>query len=214
MTAGPRAPRPWLQKTISILTLLMMIGALLLAFILILPTLLGYERYVIVSGSMEPTVPVGAVIYDEVVPVQDIETGDIITFVPPPEYGIDDPVTHRVIEISIAGENTSQPGARLFRTKGDANEDPDAWKMVLDGPDQARYVHHIPYVGYVYMALHVRWVQVLLIGLPALALVAYLGTSLWRLSAEGVREERRREQEPDQSDQPDQPDQEQAGAVS
>ena len=121
--------------------------------ILILPTLLGYERYVIVSGSMEPTIPVGAVIYDEVVPVDDIETGDIITFVPPPEYGIDDPVTHRVIEISIAGENTSHPGARLFQTKGDANEDPDAWKMVLDGPDQARYVRHIPYVGYVYMAL-------------------------------------------------------------
>ena len=208
MTSGPR---PWVRKAISIVTLLMMIGALVLALILILPTLLGYERYVIVSGSMEPTVPVGAVVYDEVVPVEDIETGDIITFVPPQEYGIDDPVTHRVIEISIAGENTSEPGARLFQTKGDANEDPDAWKMVLDGPEQARYVRHIPYVGYVYMALHVRWVQVLLIGLPALGLVAFLAMSLWRLSADGVREERQRALAPDEHDPQEQ---EQAGAVS
>src|SRR5207342_3785922 len=125
---------------------------------MVLPTLLGYELYVIVSGSMEPTIPVGAVVYDEVVPVDDLEPGDVITFVPPPEYGIDDPVTHRIIKISIAGENTSHPGARLFQTKGDANNDPDAWEMVLNGPEQARYVRHIPYVGYVYMALHVRWV--------------------------------------------------------
>ena len=208
MTAGPR---PWVRKTISAITLLMMIGALALALILILPTLLGYERYVIVSGSMEPTVPVGAVVYDEVVPVEDIETGDIITFVPPPEYGIDDPVTHRVIEISIAGDNTSHPGARLFQTKGDANDDADPWKMVLDGPEQARYVRHIPYVGYVYMALHVRWVQVLLIGLPALALVGYIGVTLWRLSAQGVEEERRRQQELDQQDTQGT---EQAGAMS
>jgi signal peptidase I len=135
-----------------------------------------------------------------VVPVDDIETGDIITFLPPPEYGIDDPVTHRVVRITVAGENSSHPGARIFRTKGDANEDVDAWQMVLDGPDQARYVHHIPYVGYVYMALQVRWVQVLVIAIPSLALVAYIVLTLWRASGDGVREERRRQEEPEESE--------------
>ena len=81
----------------------------------------------------------------------------------------------------------------MFRTQGDANEEMDAWKMVLTGPDQARVVHHIPYVGYFYMALQVRWVQVLLIGLPAIGLVFYLVVSLWRVSGDGVREERERE---------------------
>jgi signal peptidase len=52
------------------------------------------------------------------------------------------------------------------RTKGDANEAPDAWTAVLNGPDQARVEHHIPYLGYVYMALSNRWVQLLVIGLP------------------------------------------------
>ena len=83
-------------------------------------------------------------------------------------------MTHRVVKITVAGENSSHPGARIFRTKGDANEDVDAWQMVLDGPDQARYVRHLPYVGYVYMALQVRWVQVLVIVIPAIALVVYI----------------------------------------
>jgi signal peptidase len=188
-----------------------MVVALLVAGLLILPTLLGYERYVIVSGSMVPTIPVWSVVYDEVVPVGDIETGDIITFVPPQEYGIDDPVTHRVVKITVAGENSSHPGQRLFQTKGDANDDVDAWQMVLDGPDQARYVRHIPYVGYIYMALQVRWVQVLVIVIPSIALIIYILVTLWRASGDGVREQRRREQEradqeqsPPQSAQPTQ----------
>jgi signal peptidase len=192
---------PWRRRVVSILTLLVMIGSLLLAAILVLPTLLGYERYVIVSGSMEPTIPVGSVIYDEVVPVDEIKVHDVITFVPPPEYGIDDPVTHRVVRISTAGKNTSHPGARVFETQGDANEDPDAWQMVLDGPDQARYTRHLPYVGYIYMALQVRWVQLLVIAVPTLGLIIYILVTMWRLSGEGVREERRRQLEAEEREQ-------------
>ena len=193
----------WRRRIVSILTTTIMVVALLLAAAMIVPTLLGYERYVIVSGSMVPTIPVGAVVYDEVVPVDDIETGDIITFVPPPEYGVDHPVTHRVVEITVAGKNSSHPGQRIFRTKGDANEDIDAWSMVLDGPDQARYVNHIPYVGYIYMALQVRWVQVLVIAIPAIALITYILVTLWRVSGDGVREQRRLESGPEQERDPE-----------
>ena len=73
--------------------------------------------------------------------------------------------------------------------------------MVLDGPDQARYVRHVPYVGYVYMALQVRWVQVLLIAIPSIALIFYIIVNLWRVSGDGVREQRRREQEQAAQDQ-------------
>ncbi len=182
---------PMRRRVVSILTTVVMVAALLLAALMVVPTLLGFERYVIVSGSMVPTIPVGSVVYDEVVPVGDIEVGDIITFVPPPEYGIDDPVTHRVVKITSAGKNSSHPGERIFQTKGDANEDVDPWEMVLDGPDQARYVRHIPYVGYVYMALQVRWVQVVAIAIPSIALIVYIIVTLWRVSGDGVREQRR-----------------------
>lgn len=184
----------------SALTTTAMLVAFALAGIMVLPTLLGYERYVIISGSMEPTLPVGSVVYDEVVPVDDLEVGDIITFLPPPEYGIDDPVTHRIVKITLAGEETDVPGERLFRTKGDDNEDVDPWEMVLDGPDQARVVRHIPYVGYVYMALQIGWVQFLVIGVPAFALVFYIVVTLWRLSGQAVREERQHQAEAEESE--------------
>src|SRR3954466_10939972 len=111
----------------SAVTTVVMLLAFALAGIMVLPTLLGFERYVIISGSMVPTLPVGSAVYDEVVPVSQIEVGDIITFIPPPEYDIHDPVTHRVVEITEIGEdaNAAHAGERMFRTKGDANEDID-----------------------------------------------------------------------------------------
>jgi signal peptidase len=167
-----------------------LVVALVLAALMVLPSLFGYLRYVIVSGSMEPTIPTGSVVYDEVVPVADLKVGDIITFVPPPEYAITDHVTHRIVEISVAAEGSSAAGERVFQTQGDANEHRDAWQMVLDGDEQARVRHHLPYVGYVYMFLSNRWVQLLLIGLPALAIMVLLGIALWRLSGDAVLEER------------------------
>jgi signal peptidase len=176
--------RSW-RRVSSVLSWVVLAAALLIAGILVLPTLLGMQRYVIVSGSMVPTISVGSVVYDEVVPVEDLEVGDIITFVPPPEYGVDDPVTHRIVKIGT-GDN----GETTFRTQGDANAAPDQWTMVLDGPEQARMVRSIPYVGYVYIALSHGWVQLLLIGLPAIAIAIYLGIALWRTAGAAVREER------------------------
>ena len=191
------------HRLISVFVTVALVGASVLAVLMVVPSLLGYERYVIVSGSMEPTLPVGSVVYDEVVPVDDIEVGDIITFVPPPEFGIDDPVTHRVVQVSTVEEDRSHPGERLFRTKGDNNEEVDPWRMVLDGPDQARVAHHVPYVGYFYMALQVRWVQLFLIVIPAIALVTYIVVTLWRVSGEAVQEEQARAQEQPQTDEQD-----------
>jgi signal peptidase len=151
---------------------------------LLVPTLLGYKRYVIVSGSMEPTIPVGSVVYDEIVPVSSLIVGDIITFVPPAEYGMTDPVTHRIASIT-----ESASGNLEFKTKGDANETIDPWAFTLDQPEQARVEHHLPYVGYFYIFLSQRWVQLFLIAIPALLLGAYLIVKLWRLAGDAVLEE-------------------------
>jgi signal peptidase len=193
---SPQARRVWRRVATGVSTVLL-IGAIGLAALMILPSLLGYERYVIVSGSMEPTIPVGSIVYDEVVPVDDLEVGDIITFVPPAEFDISDPVTHRIHSITVGGEDSDVPGQRVFRTKGDNNDNVDPWHMVLDRPEQARVAHHIPYVGYVYMALSKPWVQLLLIGLPALAIAVFVVLSLWRISGQAVMEERREKSEAD-----------------
>lgn len=165
-----------------------LILVLALAALMLVPSLLGYHRYVIVSGSMEPAIPTGSVVYDKTVPVAELEVRDVITFLPPPEYGVTRPVTHRIIEITAAPPDQRDQAAagRMFRTKGDANEDPDPWIMMLDQAGQDRVEHHVPYVGYVYGWLNERWVQLLVIGLPALLIMIAIVRALWHEAGEAV----------------------------
>ena len=185
--------------------------AVALALLILLPSLLGYERYVIESGSMEPALPVGSVVYSRPVDADDLAVGDIITFKPPPEYGIDQVVTHRVADIQRAPVSTQRPDAgapeeqsvepgpkpgaktrRIFTTKGDANEDPDPWRMTLDNDEAALEKAHLPYLGYVYLALNVTWVRIVVIVIPAIVIAVLTGVALWRAAGEEVEEERAR----------------------
>jgi len=72
------------------------------------------------SGSMEPTINVGAWVYtDWSVPFEDIEVGDIILFRTPSECNLDKLVQHRVYAIN---EKTTEDGVTYteLRTSGDA----------------------------------------------------------------------------------------------
>ena len=77
----------------------------------IAPAAFGYQRYVITGSSMTGTVDLGSVVFAEVVPVDELEVGDVITYLPPPESGVDDLVTHRIV--SIDGDVS---GPRATRT--------------------------------------------------------------------------------------------------
>jgi len=190
------APRPRRSRQrrghrlVNALTTAAFVVALVVLGLMLVPGLLGLQRYVIVSGSMTPTIPKGSIVYDEVVPVEDLRVGDVITFVPPPEFHITDPVTHRIVEIGRAPANSDHPGQVTVRTKGDANDAPDAWTVVFDHPKQTRVKYHLPNIGYIYMALDHRWVQLLVVAVPALVIVIVLLASLWRLAGEAVQEER------------------------
>jgi signal peptidase len=132
---------------------------------MLFPGLVGYDRYVITSGSMTGTYDRGSVVFDEIVPVSDLRVGDVITYTPPPGAGPSGMITHR-----IAAIETGQLGRRVFRTKGDANAGADPWMFTLDEPTQARAAFHVPYVGYLFAALTIRPVRMAVIGLPALML--------------------------------------------
>lgn len=146
---------------------------------ILLPTLLGLQRYVITGGSMTGAIPKGAVIYSRVVPMEELQAGDIITFHPP---GMSNAVTHRIIGVEEGAHG--KPG---FRTKGDFNETEDPWNPIsLNEPEQARYVFHVPLLGYVLAALGMRSVRIALIGLPAVLIAVSLLWSLWREAGEEV----------------------------
>jgi signal peptidase I len=169
-----------MRRFVRIATRLLVAAALLISVgLIIVPGLLGYQRYVIVGGSMTGTISKGSVVYARKVPVEQLKVGDIITFVPP---GMSEPVTHRII-----GIGQGQDGQRTYETKGDFNEVKDPWQMNLAGPVQARYAFHIPAIGYVLAALSIRKVRMLLIGLPAFVIALSLLWSLWKQAGEDVK---------------------------
>ncbi len=131
---------------------------MLVALGFILPAAFGFSRYVITGSSMAGAYDRGSVVFEQTVPVSELEVGDTITYVPPPESGVDTLVTHRIV--SINGEE--------FRTKGDANRLPDPWTFKLNTATQPRVVASVPYVGYAFIALTDRATRIVVIGVPAL----------------------------------------------
>src|SRR5947199_7551562 len=109
-----------------------LVAGLVLGALMLVPTALGYGRYVVTGGSMSGSYPRGSLVFDEEVPTASLGVGDVITYRPPGRHGL---VTHRIVWTGRARD-----GARAFRTKGDANGGPDPWRFELHGPTQARAV--------------------------------------------------------------------------
>ena len=154
---------------------LVIAAGLLFGLLLVVPTLLGLNRYVIVSGSMTGTYDRGSLVFDEVVPVSALKRGDVITYMPPRGSGPEGLVTHRIVSIGH-----DKHGGRVFRTRGDANPVADPWTFTLADRHQARVVVGVPYVGFALAALSDRKVRMLIVGFPAaiIALTSLLG--MWR----------------------------------
>lgn len=104
---------------------------------LIIPRIAGYEGYVVVSGSMEPTIPVGSVIYSKKTEPELLQTGDIIVFIN--ETRGTTPITHRVV--------SNDPSTGTITTKGDANENEDINPVTYDRVI-GKVAAHAPRIGF------------------------------------------------------------------
>lgn len=88
----------------------------LIAIALVGVKIFGIEPYVVLSGSMEPELPTGSLIYVTKTDPATLKEGHIITF----RLDGDTVVTHRIVEV------LEENGQRSFRTKGDANDVEDS----------------------------------------------------------------------------------------
>lgn len=111
---------------------------------LTVPRIFGYQAYTVISGSMEPEIPTGSLVYVKNVEPEMVQKGDVIAY-----YGGRDTstvITHRVVE-----NNTTE---RRFITKGDANRtedmNPVAYRYFL-----GKAVLNIPELGVVAQLLTV-----------------------------------------------------------
>lgn len=93
--------------------------ALIAALVFVVPMVIGAQRYTIVSGSMEPGIPVGSLVVVQPRQIDDVGMGDVITF--QLESGESAVATHRVV-----GEGRTGDGERLLVTQGDANSTADS----------------------------------------------------------------------------------------
>ena len=131
--SGKRYPKRIWSFITTVLTTVFVIGA----FLLIGVRVLGFEPYVVLSGSMTPKYPVGSLVYVEKTDPNEIEPGKVITYVFDESVTV---VTHRVVEVDR--EN------RCFYTKGDANQDRDGKSVSYENVIGV-VKFSIPYLGYV-----------------------------------------------------------------
>jgi signal peptidase len=157
-------------------------AAFALAGMVLIPAALGYERYVITSGSMSGTYDRGSLVYAEKVPTADLRVGDVITYTPPRSAGHSGALTHRIVWIG-----KDRGGGSAFRTKGDANPIADPWRFTLARPTEPRVAFGVPYLGYVLSALAIREARMLLVGIPALLVAIGILAGLWRAAGAELR---------------------------
>jgi signal peptidase I len=143
ITTAPRppAPTPWGRW----LLLAVLFGPVTL--LVLLPIGLGLERYVIdgttMDGPREGGISRGSIAFERVVPVSDLEVGDVITFPRPGAADGDSMVTHRIVAIGPEG----------IVTQGDALPATDPWTLRPDGPTLPRVEFAVPWVGWAYLVL-------------------------------------------------------------
>ncbi len=123
-------------KTVSTFIIaLVVLFAILLAGV----RLFGLQIYTVVSPSMAPNIPTGSIVY--VARADELKVGDVIT------YKLDDNTlsTHRIIQLV---PDPNDPSEVLYRTKGDANNDPDKL-LVSQRQLVGKVVLAIPLLGFV-----------------------------------------------------------------
>lgn len=128
------------SKICGILSTLILVVLLALAVLLVGPVLLGYTELAVLTGSMQPTLPVGSLIYIKEADPAQLQVGDVITY----QLEGDTMVTHRVVE--------NVPEENYLITQGDANEDPDG-EITYDRI-VGKMAFHVPYLGYI--SLNIR----------------------------------------------------------
>ncbi|MCK5027240.1 MAG: signal peptidase I [Candidatus Pacebacteria bacterium] len=126
-----------LFKFIYYLLVTGVIGIALLLVASMLPIPGNVQIKVVLSGSMEPAIPVGSVIV--IKPVESYAVGDIVTY--GKDTKTDIPTTHRIIDERTEGEDT------FYKTQGDANDDPDI-KELKKSAIIGKVLLTIPFLGY------------------------------------------------------------------
>ncbi len=123
------------------------------------PSIFGYSFYYVLTQSMEPEIMAGEMILGKATDPEDLEVGDVITYIGQSGSLKDKIITHKIVEIN--GDEIT--------TQGVANDvaDPPI------SPDQvlSRYVTKIPYAGMLFSVINSKFGFIFLIVTPLCFLI-------------------------------------------
>lgn len=143
-----------------VLGTVVLLAVLAVCLPLSVPKLLGYQVYDIVSGSMEPEIPVNSIVLVQAAAPEDLQPGGIVAY----QSG-DSVVVHRLVENRvIEGE---------LVTKGDANAEPDPLPVEYAGV-LGTVKAHIPFIGLYAAALNTLTGKLYAFGFIVAAAMLYL----------------------------------------
>ncbi len=128
----------------------------------------AFNAYVVLSGSMIPTIQVKDIVVTKKIAEEKLEIGDIITFISPdPRWG-GISVTHRIIDIYY----DEAKGVHTYKTKGDYNNIADAVPV----PNEnilGKVILKIPKLGYIQDILASKGGLIICVLIPSLAILSY-----------------------------------------
>ena len=111
------------RRRVNVLITVLLILAVLLCLFVVIQVLgkgyvniAGYSLFRVVTGSMEPEIPVGALLICEQVEMDTVQVRDIICFRAQDSAILGKMMTHRVVDVLNGAD-----GSVMFETRGDAN---------------------------------------------------------------------------------------------
>lgn len=154
------------KKIFIVILNIFLVCLILIAFLVaytLLPIKNNFKLLSVMSGSMRPTLDVGELVV--VKPVANYKVGDIITFKDPSVVSDKKAViTHRIHEIIQSSDSIS------YKTKGDANNAPDA-DLIKKDDVIGKFIFGIRYVGYLIVYVKTLPGLIIIIVIPATIII-------------------------------------------
>ena len=141
----------------TVVGVIFIVAVILACIPMVVPKIMGMQVYDIVTGSMEPTIPVGSLIIVEDAEPTELAEGDIIAFTSNGSV-----ISHRVVENHVVNGEVV--------TKGDANEvndvNPIPYANII-----GKVKWHIPVIGQLMELLSSMMAKIYMIGVIVIGLL-------------------------------------------
>lgn len=127
-----------------------------------------FNAYVVLSGSMLPEIAIKDIVVTKKVPAEELDVGDIITFITPDSRYGGISITHRIIDKYY----DEALGSYSYRTQGDNNNVADS-VLVPNTNVLGKVILKVPKLGYLQDLLSSKGGLIIVVLIPCLVILSY-----------------------------------------